>query len=314
MDVRPTLTKLVAAAALVSLGGGCAGAGFWKKKDGWVTPEGVPVAPMSPDVKAGDKGVVQAGGIASSAAALGSSVPPALSWMTGKGDKAAKGQATSIFVWWRNKIDYLPDPTRDGAMGPGLVGQIFLLNARDLPATADGTLTVDLFDETPRPAGRPSIKPERWQFTKDVLKGLRTMDERFGPSYAVFLPWPTYRPDVTRVRIKARFDPEQGFPLYAEETKITLDTTASGGPGAEIGAVGATRTAGSQPSGPGPGLGVFVMGSGPKPQAPVGTPVGTLPPAPPGYGTLPPAGPGATGTPLTPGTLPPLSTVVPGSR
>ena len=109
---------------------------------------------------------------------------------------------------------------------------MFLFDSRDMPAVADGIVTVDLYDETIRPNGQPSLKPERWQFRKDVLKALRTVDERFGPSYVLFLPWPSYRPDVTRVRITVRFDPEQNqkgaYTLYAPESKLHLDPSPAG--------------------------------------------------------------------------------------
>ena len=44
--------------------------------------------------------------------------------VTGKGDQ--KSTATELAVVWRNQIGYLPDPARNGAMGPGLIGQMFL--------------------------------------------------------------------------------------------------------------------------------------------------------------------------------------------
>ena len=156
-------------------------------------------------------------------------MPTALARLDPKNDKFVKGNATSIAVAWQNKIDFLPDPARNGESGPGLAGQIFLFGSRDQAVLADGTLTVELFDETPRPASIPGCKPERWQYNKDVLREMRDVDERFGPNYVIFLPWPAYRPDVTRVRIKVRYDPEQGYPLYAQETKLHLDSPINRG-------------------------------------------------------------------------------------
>lgn len=271
MGHKRSVITLIAGAAVLVLGAGCSGSGLWKGKGdpGWKVPAGIPSAPMSSSLSPDGSGVMQAGAITGPTSALAANLPPSLQWLSGKSEKAARNSATSIAVAWRNRIDHLPDPARDGAMGPGLAGQIFLFGPRDQPALADGTLTVDLYDETPRPAGFPPNKPERWQFKKDVLRNLRTMDERFGPSYVVFLPWPTYRPDVTRVRIRARFDPEQGsFPLYAEETRLTIDTSTMGG--RDIGATSTHAfsavqpasgfpTPGGPPSGPGPGMGVFTI-------------------------------------------------------
>jgi hypothetical protein len=111
-------------------------------------------------------------------------------------------------------------------MGPGLAGQLFVFDQYDQPAILNGSITVDLFDETKRPPGVQPNKPERWRFNKDVVKALRSVDERFGPNYVLFLPWPAYRPDVTRVRITVLYDPENGsYPIRALETKLSLDPT-----------------------------------------------------------------------------------------
>ena len=127
-----------------------------------------------------------------------------------------KVPATEMAVAWRNRIAYLPDPSRNGAMGAGIAGQLFLFGGPKLEfALADGTLTVDLIDETPRPAGQPAAKPERWQFDKNTLRNQRTVDETFGKSYVLFLPWPAYKSDITKVRISARYDPDNGQTLYA---------------------------------------------------------------------------------------------------
>ncbi len=74
-------------------------------------------------------------------------------------------------VAWRNKIDYLPDPTHNGAMGAGLAGQLFLFGGPKLEfVKADGVLTVDLIDETrARLVNRP--RPQsRWQFNTEMLR------------------------------------------------------------------------------------------------------------------------------------------------
>lgn len=339
MGAVRSLIAFAAFATAVSTGTGCAGAGLWKNKDnGWKSPEGVPSAPLSRQVSP-DSGVVQAGALSQATSTIGSTMPSAISWMTGKSEKApvSKGPASSIAVAWQNRIDYLPDPTKDGNMVPGLAGQVFLFGPRMQSAMADGTVTVDLFDETPRPAGMQGLPPERWQFRKDVLKNLRAEDERFGPHYGLFLPWLAYRPDVTRVRIKVRFDPEgqgQGFPLYAEETRVSLDTTiktvsspvqsSTFVPGMGNSTVDSSGphmfgsspppAQGGKPNGPGPGMGVYVMGGGqpagrvsdaaPTSQSP------SLSPAPQGFGALVPAAPGAA---MAPGTLPAMAPIVPGS-
>jgi hypothetical protein len=235
--------------------------------------------------------------------------------LLGKTDK--KIVPDTITILWRNKIDYLPDPARNGEMGPGLVGQVFLFDPKMQSAPADGKLIIALYDESPRAPGQEPNMPEGWEFTKETLKGLRGYDERWGPGYVVFLPWPTYRPDVTRIRIAARFEPEQGHALYVPEARITLDNS---GPGASGGGwTNASVSTGLEapPSGgfnalggPPPGAG---NGSGPgfQPQSGSQIPTGTLQPAPPSFGAVPPAGAAYGGQPVNTAGLPPIAFTTP---
>lgn len=290
MGTVRTIIALSAVAAGVASSTGCAGGGFWKKKDEWKVPEmNAPMAGSSAVVKP-DGGVIQAGGISPLA-----QIPSSLARMTGKSEKGKSGAAV-IAVAWRNHIDFLPDPNRQGAMSPGLAGQVFLFGSHDQPAFADGTITVDLYDETVRPAGQEPARPERWQFKKDVLATLRTIDERFGPNYTLFLPWPTYRPGITRVRITVRYDPEKGgYPLYAPESKMALDANpastgslkGTGTPPGQLPEMNSTPAAsGTTGARSGPGMGVIQMGGRPR--------VDTVPartdqmPMPPTIGTISP--------------------------
>lgn len=271
-----SLIACPAVLALLGLGTGCAGGGFWKKGPTTLPPE----ITGGPNGRAESNAVVPAGGISPLA-----QVPSSLARLTGKSDRSAKGTATTLIPAWQNHIDYLPDPAREGAMGPGLAGQLFVFDQYDQPAHLNGSITIDLYDETKRPPGAQPNKPERWKFNKDVVKALRSVDERFGPNYVLFLPWPAYRPDVTRVRIMVKYEPENGaFPIRALETRLTLDPTLAGT--AETGAalvagestppksfpsnLGSTTTsAAASPtpantgSSPGPGMGVFQM-NGPR--------------------------------------------------
>jgi hypothetical protein len=343
-----SVTALVAAGVALALGTGCAGGKFWKSRDAeWQVPEGVPGAPLLATSRS--DGVVQAGATAPAP----SPSPSPFARLTGKPDKAPKLPVVQMVTAWRNRVEYLPNPALEGSMGPGLAGQVFMFAAGPgmPPGTADGKLTVALYDVTPRPAGQPAHKPEGWEFTKETLANLRTTDERFGPCYALFLPWPTYSPDVTRVRIAARFDPEQGHSIYAEESTITIDTSAAGvipitpfTPPPVAQPSGGFRQYGSEPppSGPGPGLGVMTTsgpppnvfprpGTGPAshviaPTAPgAPAPPGPAPPspaaplAPTSFGPLAPPAPTAAGgfapdIPAIPADLPPLAIIAPASR
>jgi hypothetical protein len=150
---------------------------------------------------------------------------PSLPKMVGKG-AGPKGQMVLMEAMWQNRVAYLPDPARNGAAGAGLVGQLLLYGPNWQLATPDGPLTVELYDETPR-QGRPteSVFLGRWTFDKDTLRLLRINDERWGPCYALFCPWPDYRADVLRVRLTVKYQPEGGYPIYAEPITMTLDSS-----------------------------------------------------------------------------------------
>lgn len=309
--------QAVIAAAALALGPGCAGMNPWKGKTELAkTGDGLPSAPLSRTVQPEAGGpVVQA----SALSAVGQSVST-VAKLTGKVAPAAKVPAAEITILWRNKIDYLPDPTRNGAMGAGLAGQLFLFGPAMQFAPADGKLTVALYDESPRPQGTPPAEPQVWEFTKETLKGLKTPDERFGMSYALFLPWPSYRPDISRVRIAARYESEGGNTLYPKETRVTIDTgtLADGGgwsnqsvvPGAAAQPQGGFNALGGPPpaAGSGPGLGVLTA---PGATPPANLPSGVLQPAPANYGSLAPV---SAGPPPEAQNLPPIAITIPRGR
>jgi hypothetical protein len=199
-----------------------------------VPPKADGTKAASPDPQAGPAGVPTPqktdGHVKPASASMPAFQMPSLGKSAGK-DKPGL-PVTNVIVGWRKKIEYLPDPTpgKNWAMSPGLVGEVFLLAANGQFTTPEGALTVEVFDETPKPGADPRQGPRlgQWRFEKDVLKQLATTDERFGKCYALFLPWPDYRPDVVKVRLMVRYDPEHGFPLFAEPFSTAIDNGTSG--------------------------------------------------------------------------------------
>ena len=116
--------------------------------------------------------------------------------------------ATHITPAFNPQLQYLPDPSQDGAMRPGLVGQMFLVAEGGSFTDANGDLYVMADDITPRAPGQPSAVPEVWHFDPVTLRKLRTKDERFGDCYALFLPYPSNWKDVAQVRITTRYEPK----------------------------------------------------------------------------------------------------------
>ena len=149
------------------------------------------------------------------------------------GKDSAKAPAMSLVPIWQNRVAYLPDPTRAGNLGGGLVGQLFLFGPNDQFVTVAGKITIELYDETQKtgaPTNPEPVKLGQWVFDKETMARLVTTDERFGKCYALFLPWPTYKPDITRIRLSVRYEPEaSGITLYAPVNTIILDNSVPGG-------------------------------------------------------------------------------------
>lgn len=268
--LRPPLSTL---ALLAALAAGCTHTG---------KPARPPAAPPVTAAKPGPSGVVPANFQVPQDGPPPAARPPAV---RAKGPPVAQIEGA-----WRNHLDHLPDPAKGGAMSPGLAGQVFLFDRALRFAPANGSLTVEMFDES-KPGFRNASAPRvgQWTFDRETLKGLKAVDETFGDSYTLFLPWPDYRPDISRVRLAVRYDPDGGAPLFASAATITLD--ASGG---QVW-TGETTTAAP---------------AGLPPAAPAPLPQGVMPLAPPAPRGA--AGNPAGGGPMPPGGLPPF-VIIPGA-
>ncbi len=84
----------------------------------------------------------------------------------------------------------------------------------------DGKLVVDLY-QGPIPRTGDPRPLEEWRFDPATLKGLAKRDF-LGWGYTVPLPWGTYRPDLTCVQMKVRYEPAKGTPLYAEGAPMAV--------------------------------------------------------------------------------------------
>ncbi len=146
-------------------------------------------------------------------------------------DVAPAVQPASVVAAWSPKVTLTPDPANGGVPAPGLAGRVYLFGPMaDFPLTGDGTMTIELFDDTPRNGQPSSVHLEQWQFDAVTMKRLLKKDA-IGMGYTVFLPWGSYRPDVRQVHLSLRFDPTNGTPVYAPSGPMTLEHgTPSVGP------------------------------------------------------------------------------------
>jgi hypothetical protein len=216
---------IIAAAFAAALAPGCITLQVdWPGKKN-VPPETATLPDGTPQAKADKKAD---GGVRQAAAFLpsGPIVPPSLPKLFGMADTAKP--ATTSMVLWRDRVEYLPDPTKNGAMGAGIVGQMFLYDREMKFVNADGSLTIEMYDESHR---IPGVEPKflgKWTFSKDVIRQLITVDERWGKSYALFLPWPDYKADISRVRLAGRYEQDGGHTVYIQPSTVTFNQNVPG--------------------------------------------------------------------------------------
>jgi len=123
---------------------------------------------------------------------------------------------------WQTYVLFAADPTHEGASTPGLAGRLFLFGQQaDMPIIASGKAQVRLYSDEPG-AATSDAPLEIWNLDPDTLKG-KLQRDAIGWGFSLLLPWGTYRPELTHVRLTVRFEPTHGGPaLYAQETHLAL--------------------------------------------------------------------------------------------
>jgi hypothetical protein len=128
---------------------------------------------------------------------------------------------------WNNKVVYAPDPLRGGAAVPYLMGRLYLFGPEvGAPLVGDGSLVVDLYDLTPRGPGSEPVMLQEQRYDPETLKRF-VKEDLFGMGYTVYLPWLTYRPDITQVNLILRYDPAKGQSLLHQSGPLTVDHAAT---------------------------------------------------------------------------------------
>jgi hypothetical protein len=127
---------------------------------------------------------------------------------------------------WDNRIQVTQDVVNGGQL-PGLVGRLYLFGEEfGIPLKAEGgSVAIDLYDMTHVPPGTSPKRLERWEIDADTMAKLLRRD-KIGWGYSLFLPWSTYRPEITHVRLNICYTPAKGTPVYAEPALVTLRNDA----------------------------------------------------------------------------------------
>lgn len=144
------------------------------------------------------------------------------------GNAPPTGAVCQIVSTWNPKVVFTPDPVRGGVESPGLAGRLYLFGAQiDYPLVGDGSLSVDLYDETPRDGKNGPVLLEKWEIDKDTLKRLLRRDT-IGWGYTLFLPWGTYSPQITQVNLYLKYTPAHATPMYTNSGPVTLNKDERG--------------------------------------------------------------------------------------
>jgi hypothetical protein len=139
------------------------------------------------------------------------------------GTDKLNGGPCEVVVAWNPEVLSRPDPANRGAPTKGLGGRMYLFGeGNDCPLIGgDGCAIVDLYDETPPAGGNSEVPLEEWRIDSATLKRLLRRDA-VGWGYTLFLPWGTYRPDISHIELRLRYEPAKGTPLYAENSSVVL--------------------------------------------------------------------------------------------
>jgi hypothetical protein len=133
-------------------------------------------------------------------------------------DAPPEGTPCRVLAVWQPDVRFAPDPVHNGALNPGLAGRVYLTDDLDNQLAGNGNLVVDLYECG---GGEPVLK-EEWRIDPKTLK-LYLRKDVWGWGYTVFLPWATYRPDMTQVQLQVKYQPPQGVPLFSDQSRVTLN-------------------------------------------------------------------------------------------
>lgn len=127
-----------------------------------------------------------------------------------------------VHAAWENRIVTNQDVTKNGATLLGIGGRVYLFGEEiGFPTLGDGAVVVELSDVGRLDQqGKPQLL-ERWEIDPNTLKRLARKD-MIGWGYTLFLPWNTYRRDLTKVQMQVKYIPAKGTPLFSPPSVVAL--------------------------------------------------------------------------------------------
>ncbi len=140
---------------------------------------------------------------------------------------AKPGEAARLTAAFNNKVIYAPDPTRGGALMPGMLGRLYIFSTDEgVPIAPPGELLVDLFDNSPAANGGQPKLLEVWHIDAASFAKFRKRDI-IGEGYSLFLPWSTYHIDIKQVNMVVRFTGADGRVLLSPPEGLAIDHAAT---------------------------------------------------------------------------------------
>jgi hypothetical protein len=127
---------------------------------------------------------------------------------------AAPPPVAQVTALWSKEVMAGVDPLNHGAPLYGLAGRILLYGSDMKNAVADGKLVVELWATLPEQPQAPPAWMGKWEIDRATLQAKCLKTDSLGPGYTLNLPWPTYRPDITHLEIKVRYEPAKGLPVF----------------------------------------------------------------------------------------------------
>jgi hypothetical protein len=134
---------------------------------------------------------------------------------------------TQVVAYWGSQLMPGVDPVHNGAPLYGIAGRVYLFGpGLGENLVADGKLVVEMYGMVPeQPQGPPALL-ETWEIKKDILNGVCLRRDGFGAGYTLNLPWEHYRPDVTHLDIRVRYEPNKGMTIYSRSLVALAGGTA----------------------------------------------------------------------------------------
>ncbi|HEV2948449.1 MAG TPA: hypothetical protein VGX70_13830 [Gemmataceae bacterium] len=143
---------------------------------------------------------------------------------TGSDDPMPHGQVCQMVATWNHQVVFAPDPAHGGMEAPGLVGRLYLFGPEiSYPLIDDGSVVVDLFDDKKQTDEGQPVPLEEWRVDPATLKRLAKRD-MIGWGYTLFLPWGTYKPNISQVHLKVRYVTAKGNQFFAESGPLSLNS------------------------------------------------------------------------------------------